>query len=137
MREIKFRAKARYGGDWVYGALLKDNVFTYVLSGNPKVTMGLQVTKEVAEVIPETVGQFTGLHDKNGVEIYEGDILEVNFNDDCCNIGKQKAIIKYSDKHASFLVEPLDDWSFCGMDEGEVIGNIHEGGNECTSAIVE
>ena len=105
--------------------------------------------------------QFTGLHDSTtwkelteqerkdwtgkgnfpsewkGRKIFEGDILEVNFNDDCCNIGKQKAIIKYSDKHASFLVEPLDDWSFCGMDEGEVIGNIHEGGNECTSAIVE
>jgi len=133
MREILFRGKCQTG-EWVCGGFVSRN-------GKPEIVECDRADDGdftfTTQVDPATVGQFTGLHDKNGVEIFEGDILEVNFNDDCCNIGKQKAIIKYSDKHASFLVEPLDDWSFCGMDEGEVIGNIHEGGNECTSAIVE
>ena len=124
MREIKFRAKSRYGGDWVYGALLKDNVFTYVLSGNPKVTMGLQVTKEVAEVIPETVGQFTGRLDKNSREIYEGDIVRI---EDSSN-----AIIEYSNLEAMFIFNFIGKWKIYGTWNTarkyiEIIGNIHEG----------
>jgi len=135
MREIKFRAKARYGGDWIYGALLKDNVFTYVLSGNPKVTMGLQITKEVEEVLPETVGQYTGLKDKNGKMIFEGDVIHVDNYDEGWD-----SIVEFKGGAFAADVEGKDyDYTAIGWleYEVEVIGNIHEGATPCTSATVE
>ena len=70
MREIKFRGKRVDNSKWVYGYYL-------VAGGIPFIsTFG---EKEPIAVIPETVGQYTGLHDKNGKEIYEGDILNYHY----------------------------------------------------------
>lgn len=78
MREILFRAKRKATNDWVYGYFEKayDDFQIYV---SPKI-----ITKYGSEYVREdTLGQYTGLTDKNGVKIFEGDIVEYETGKKC------------------------------------------------------
>ena len=116
MRTIKFRAKCYLDESWVYG-------FVDITPGNVFILSGASAYR----VRPETVGQFTGLTDKNGVEIYEGDILSF--------LGKP-ALVFY-DNDASFRAKLMIDYGLSYLlyrdDQKTVVGNVHDNPGNVTT----
>jgi len=146
MRTIEFRGKVKYNGyylftgDWVFGSLIQRSNYTciYVIELDE---FGNIVREFEVEVHPETVGMFTGLHDKNGVKIFEGDRVKHTVNHSIYDGNQQKnrvinSVVFWSDFRAAFALQmnnfynnDLYNYVRNGGD-AEVIGNIHEGGEK-------
>jgi uncharacterized phage protein (TIGR01671 family) len=119
VREIKFRGTKAVNGEWVYGWLVKNIAGDYsIITGQNKNDFHMCIP-----VIAETVGQYTGLKDKNWKEIYEGDILK-------CGKKGDRFEIKYSDGHFFFeSIKSKKKIHFLHIAlnlKPKIIGNIHE-----------
>ena len=117
-REILFRGK-RANGRWVYGSL--------VVSKKIDPAIYFNISKGAAEVLdwcyvkPDTVGQYTGLKDKNGNKIFEGDIVEFT------NLDLPNMVIRFDNGSFMLCEDEYSTYEELRMNYAvEVVGNIYE-----------
>ncbi len=138
MRNYKFRGKRVDNGEWVFGDLINTDTKIYIAGGEMWATEFDLATKsielEVAEVHPESVGQFSGFKDCKGIDIFADDILgdwtdvdgkmeqsrqTVFFDEECGQWGLDYGTVQNRESWFA-LFDELKSFDY------EIIGNIHD-----------
>ena len=138
MREILFQGKRLYNGKWVEGAFFNDGdgaCYICPVATDVSISYGDNGNRRRIgcwyAVVPETVGQYTGLNDKNGKRIFEGDIVDI------LTENEEIGVVAYED--GGFLVDAdgfcVDFHANINGTDLEIIGNVHDnpellGGND-------
>lgn len=119
MREIKFRGKRKDTGAWVYGDLqhVQKICTTEEVEKNAKRSMPV-VRIANYDVDEETIGQFTGMYDMNGREVFEGDLL----------MGYENVVevVWYDGMFCDAMSDISDPLRYLDVEDRTVVGNVHD-----------
>ena len=129
-RIVKFRGKRLTDGKWIYGDFFRNRRKAFITTD--EIVCNPLASPSDYEVAPDTVSQFTGLCDREGKEIFEGDIVRTSVSKNGI------ALVEWHCEHAAFVVHMKGSDQWYHLYKGyEKIGNIHdtpsllEGGLKC------